>query len=172
MTEIEVYYNNKKIQNNEFITPIESENTPTINIKSYPSKIYTLLMYDPDAVKGTHIHWLIININNNNINNGKIILSYKGPAPPVKSGKHRYIFELYEQDKLIDTEDINERNVSVDVVKNKLSISNYISKIQFISENINGGRKYRTKKNIKYKTNKKSRKHKINKKRLTKRKYY
>ena len=163
MTDLEVYYNNKKIQNNEFITPIESQNMPLVKIiSSSNNKIYTLVMYDPDAVNGTHVHWLVININDNNISNGKIILSYKGPAPPPKTGKHRYIFELYEQNSRIDAEEMRERNISINNIKDKLSISNYVSKIQFISKNINGGKKY--------KTNKRCSKYKRNKKRLTKRK--
>ena len=163
MTDLEVYYNNKKIQNNEFITPIESQNMPLVKIISRSNnKIYTLVMYDPDAVNGTHVHWLVININDNNISNGKIILSYKGPAPPPKTGKHRYIFELYEQNSRIDVEEMSERNISINNIKDKLSISNYVSKIQFISKNINGGKKY--------KTNKRCSKYKRNKKRLTKRK--
>jgi phosphatidylethanolamine-binding protein (PEBP) family uncharacterized protein len=163
MTELEVYYNNKKIKNNEFITPIESQNKPIVKINStLNNKIYTLIMYDPDAVNGTHVHWLIININDNNISNGKIILSYKGPAPPPKTGKHRYIFELYEQNRMIDVEEMRERNISINTIKGNLSISKYISKIQFISENINGGKKY--------KTNKRCSKYKSRKKRMTKRK--
>lgn len=155
MTELDIYYNNKKIENNEFITPIESKNKPVVKINSNTNKIYTLIMYDPDAINGTHVHWLIININDNNINSGKIILSYKGPSPPLKTGKHRYIFELYEQNRINDIEEMTERNVSIETIKNKLSISKYISKIQFVSENISGGKKYKTiKKNKKRYTKK------------------
>ena len=60
---------------------------------------------------------------------------------------------------------MRERNISINTIKGNLSISKYISKIQFISENINGGKKYK-----KYKTNKRCSKYKSRKKRMTKRK--
>ena len=56
-------------------------------------------MHDPDSVHGDYCHWLIINIQGNNLNNGDTILPYKGPSPPPKTGVHRYIFELYKQNK-------------------------------------------------------------------------
>ena len=59
------------------------------------NKSYLLIMYDPDAVNGTYIHWLVSNIVLNDINKGTTLLDYKGPAPPPRTGKHRYIFELY-----------------------------------------------------------------------------
>ena len=54
-------------------------------------------MYDSDAVVGDYVHWLVTNISENNVKNGINVISYKGPVPPSKTGKHRYIFELYHQ---------------------------------------------------------------------------
>ena len=153
MREIEVYFNNKKIKNNDFITPSNSQIKPKVKYNFNMNKLYTLIMYDPDAINGTFIHWLVVNIKDD-INNGKIILSYKGPSPPPKTGQHRYIFELYEQDKTINIESNlvdSERSISISNIKNKLNISNYISKIQFISENESGGKKSITRNNKKYK---------------------
>jgi phosphatidylethanolamine-binding protein (PEBP) family uncharacterized protein len=156
MREIEVYFYNKKIKNNDFIRPINSQIKPKVKYNFNMNKLYTLIMYDPDAINGTFIHWLVVNIKDDT-NNGKIILSYKGPSPPPKTGEHRYIFELYEQDKRINTEtnlhDI-ERSISISNIKNKLDISNYISKIQFISKNESGGKNNSSKrKYTKYKKN-------------------
>ena len=85
---MEIYYNNKKVVNNEFLKPSETHTKPEIKFNFDYDKYYTLILYDPDAVGGTHIHWLVINILDRNINNGKTILPYKGPAPPPNSGKH------------------------------------------------------------------------------------
>ena len=60
---------------------------------------FTLIMYDPDAPSGTHIHWVVVNISGIGWNldrRGTTVCDYKGPSPPP--GKpHRYIFLLYQQ---------------------------------------------------------------------------
>jgi phosphatidylethanolamine-binding protein (PEBP) family uncharacterized protein len=157
MEELEIYYNNKKIVNDEFLKPGETQIKPNIEYNFNSNILYTLIMYDPDAVNGTHVHWLVTNIENN-INNGKILLSYQGPAPPAKTGKHRYIFELYKQAELLNVEPLEERSISINLLKNKLNLSNYISKIQFISQNESGGKNKKTKK--RRNNNKKTRRHK------------
>jgi phosphatidylethanolamine-binding protein (PEBP) family uncharacterized protein len=149
---MEVLYNGKLINNNDFLKVSETQIEPEIKLNLNPSNLYTLVLYDPDAVGGTYIHWVITNITNNNIKSGNIIIPYKGPAPPPKSGKHRYIFNLYKQNRVNNSEEINERQISIDNLREKFKISNPIYITQFISENESGGRKYRTKKK---KTNKK-----------------
>ncbi len=64
MFKLEVVYNNKKIQNNIFLSPEQSIKQPQIFLYSSSSSnsLYTLIMYDPDAINGTYIHWLITNI--------------------------------------------------------------------------------------------------------------
>ena len=154
MEELEIFYNNNKITNNEFLRPNETQIQPKIKYNFNKNKIYTLIMYDPDAVKGTIFHWIVINIKYKIIN-GKILLPYKGPAPPIMTGKHRYIFELYEQTEMLNVEIMTKRNISLNFIKKKLNLSKYISKKKFISQNDFGGKK--TKK-IKRINNKKSRK--------------
>ena len=96
-------------------------------------------MYDPDAIHGNRFHWIVVNILHD-ITNGKDLLSYSGPAPPPKTGEHHYIFELYQQDGSIDL-NLEERNISLNVVKKKLDIGNPISVVQFMSKNQTGGKK-------------------------------
>jgi phosphatidylethanolamine-binding protein (PEBP) family uncharacterized protein len=122
-------------------------NQPIVTITPNPSRYSSLIMYDPDSVKGIFIHWLVINIpiNANNINSGQVIKSYYKPSPPPKTGKHRYMFELYSHTNQlqIDTqEEINYNNVS------KLLSGNpnakLVKKLIFLSENKSqtGGKKY------------------------------
>jgi hypothetical protein len=163
---MEVVYNGVKIisQNLPYqeLPLSETINQPIVNINPNPSQYSSLIMYDPDSVKGIFIHWLVINIpiNANNINSGQIIKSYYKPSPPPKTGKHRYMFELYSHvNKLqVDTrKEINYSNVS------KLLSGNpnakLVKKLVFLSENKSqtGGKKY-----IKY----------INKRRSIRRKVY
>jgi phosphatidylethanolamine-binding protein (PEBP) family uncharacterized protein len=149
MSKIELYYNNRKVVNDEFLKPSETQIQPELKFNFDSNKLYTLIMYDPDSVSGTHIHWLVININNN-IKNGKILLPYKGPAPPPKSGKHRYIFELYEQENMLNLEPFENRIITINSLKNQLNIvDNCIAKIKFISQNESGGKSKKRKKRSK-----------------------
>jgi phosphatidylethanolamine-binding protein (PEBP) family uncharacterized protein len=141
---MEVYYNNKLVNNNEFLKPSETQVKPQIKYPFENKKLYTLLMRDPDSIHGNRFHWIVVNIFND-IKNGTDLLSYTGPAPPPKTGTHHYIFELYQQDRSIDV-NLEERNITMDFVKKILNIGQPISIIQFISKNQTGGkRKKRTK---------------------------
>ena len=155
---MEVIYNNKSIKNNQFLTVSETQIKPEIKLDVNMTKQYLLIMYDPDAVVGTYIHWIISNIKNNNINEGLDLLEYKGPAPPPKTGKHHYIFELYEQ-QTPNLNRIEERNITIKNLRSKLDLDEPINKIQFISQNESGGKIRRTRKS------KRSNKRKTNKRR-------
>ena len=142
---MEVYYNNKIVNNNELLKPSETQTKPQIKYSFENNKLYTLLMHDPDSIYGNRFHWIVANISGD-VKNGVDLLPYIGPAPPPKTGIHPYIFELYEQDRNIDV-NMEERNVPMEVVKNKLNIGEPISVIHFISKNESGGRRRKTKRN-------------------------
>ena len=153
---MEIIYNNKPIKNNQFLKVNETQIKPEIKLNVDREKTYTLIMYDPDAVMGTYIHWIVSNIKDNDIKKGTNILIYKGPAPPVKTGKHRYIFELYHQ-LSSESDSIKERNISIENLKKILNLDKPIYKIQFISQNDNGGRrKTKRAKNVRRKSRRRS----------------
>lgn len=154
---MEVIYNYKPIINNELLKVSETQNKPEIKINKNTNKSYLLIMYDPDAAMGTYIHWILSDIKSNHANLGRDVISYKGPAPPPKTGKHRYIFELYNQEMPI-MNPIEERNISIESLRKKLNLTEPINKIQFKSKNENGGKRRRTR-------NKKSRKSRKTKRR-------
>lgn len=155
---MEVTYNNKPIKNNDFLKVSETQLKPEIKFSFDRFKKYLLVMYDPDAFGGTHVHWIVANINNNDINNGYNLLDYKGPAPPPKTGKHRYIFELYEQPIKENSTSIEERNISIEDLRKILGLHEPIYKIKFISQNESGGNIKRKIRKTCKKKNKKSRK--------------
>lgn len=133
---MEIYYNNSKIRKNQFLEPSETQKQPIIRFPFNRNKFYTLIMHDPDSIYGTMIHWTIVNISEN-INNSDIILQYKGPSPPPKTGKHHYKFAIYEQLNKISIHNyINERTIDIFKFKKLLGIGNIvpISKFQFISK--------------------------------------
>lgn len=154
---MEVIYNNKTIKNNEFLKVNKTQVKPKIALNVDSSKTYLLIMYDPDAFGGTHVHWIVNNINDNDINTGVNMIDYKGPAPPPKTGKHRYIFELYEQ-PFNKTGIVEERSISIENLRNKLNLGSPIYKIQFISQNERTNNDCRKTYKMYKKKNKKSRK--------------
>lgn len=145
---MEVIYNKKSIANNEYLKVSETQSKPQIKYISDPLKLYTLIMYDPDTVNGTYVHWIVSNIKGDDLNNGNIIIPYKGPSPPPKTGKHRYIFELYSQSSKMDRFTNQERSISIDALREKmrLSINDLLYKKQFISQNSSGGKKTKLRK--------------------------
>lgn len=153
---MEVFYNGKIIKNNQFLKISETQIEPQIKLNMKENKLYTLILYDPDAVGGTYIHWTIVNITNNDIKTGNIVIPYKGPAPPSKTGKHHYIFNLYEQNGENKIGEINERHIEISNLTNKVGVKDPIYEIQFISENKVGGRKQKKTKKRKSKKTKKS----------------
>ena len=146
---MEVFYNEKIIKDGEFLKVSETQLEPKIKLNVNRNDLYTLVLYDPDAVKGTYIHWVKVNITNNDIKTGNIIIPYKGPAPPANSGKHRYIFGLYKQNGENIIEPINERQMTLDKLENMLKVDNPIIETNFISQNESGGRKRKRKTNKK-----------------------
>lgn len=153
---MEVFYNGNLIKDNEFLKLTDTQIEPQIKLNVNPNSLYTLIVYDPDAIVGNYIHWIIVNITNNDIKTGNILIPYKGPSPPPKTGKHHYIFELYKQNRENKLVNITERTMPINLLRNKLEISIPIYITKFISENKNGGKKTKTK----IKKNKKTRKNK------------
>jgi len=93
----------------------ENINPPLI-IEDVPEKAKSLVLIvdDPDAPMGIFTHWLLWNIppDINEIKEGELpkgairglndfgTLDYGGPCPP--SGVHRYFFNLYALDEVLD----------------------------------------------------------------------
>lgn len=135
-----------KIVSGQYLTPLQTRDVPIIKYNAEPGKLYTIIMHDPDAVGGDYIHFLDINIPNNNITNGQILLYYKGPSPPPKSGIHRYIFLLFEQLDRINYQKMSERNMPISKIKTMFNFGEPLASAMFTSKNMSGGKKTRSKK--------------------------
>ena len=139
---MEIYYKDRFLnKNNIFLTVQESDIKPRIKLNIIPNKIYTLVMFDPDAVGGNKIHWLITNIIDGNITNGNEIIKYKGPDPPYGSGKHHYVLCLLEQPNIISVHDLKFNSRFIELKDLFTKINFYKKKIKiydlkyFVSEN-------------------------------------
>jgi Raf kinase inhibitor-like YbhB/YbcL family protein len=97
--------------------------SPALIIKDIPkeAKSLALIVDDPDAPRGTWVHWVVfdlplINRIEENSTLGKQGRNdsgrndYAGPCPP--SGTHRYFFKIYALDKML--------NLSEGITKQKL----------------------------------------------------
>jgi phosphatidylethanolamine-binding protein (PEBP) family uncharacterized protein len=91
---MEIVYPTFTVSNNK--TDVSSTSMVP-NIKLNPLRLSTLIMYDPDAIIPSWIHYLVINIPNGDISKGDVVLPYAGPTPPPGTGVHHYIFEQLEQ---------------------------------------------------------------------------
>ena len=136
-----IRYKNGLVANN-FFTPEQTLYEPIVSFKGLTTnKLYSLIMADPNAVGGNRIHWLVVNISDSNLKNGKILLEYKGPAPPQGSGIHNYIFLLYEQPESILLGQ-DERQIDLNSLLKKLGLNEVksIYTVKFQSKNMKGGK--------------------------------
>jgi Raf kinase inhibitor-like YbhB/YbcL family protein len=92
-----------------------SDTSPALHIEGVPpeAKSIVLIVDDPDAPGGLFTHWLLWNIDPNNLTMGEGSAptgvcgtndfgksGYGGPCPP--SGMHRYFFKVFSLDRQLD----------------------------------------------------------------------
>jgi Raf kinase inhibitor-like YbhB/YbcL family protein len=92
--------------------------SPPLTVEEAPKNTVSLalLMHDPDAVGKDFLHWAIWNISpetteiDENATPAGAVLgmnsrkknTYIGPCPPINTGTHRYIFDLFALDTSLD----------------------------------------------------------------------
>ncbi|MFH1162400.1 MAG: YbhB/YbcL family Raf kinase inhibitor-like protein [Candidatus Jorgensenbacteria bacterium] len=90
---------------------------PFLEIKNTPEGTvsFALVVDDPDAPRGTWIHWLVWNIDpktqyisEDNLPSDAVqgktsagYVKYSGPCPPRGDKPHRYVFSLYALDTML-----------------------------------------------------------------------
>lgn len=100
--------------------------SPQLGFVDVPAeaKSLALIFHDPDAVSGDFTHWLVWNISpsarelaenyaGEGASQGKTDFGrpgYGGPCPTTGTGTHRYIFELYALDTVLDIPDSTTRD--------------------------------------------------------------
>lgn len=92
------------------LTPTQVKDPPTnVSWTTEPGALYTLCMTDPDApsrqaprYREWH-HWLVVNIPENRIADGKTLSQYVGSGPPKGTGLHRYVYLAFKQPGPLNT---------------------------------------------------------------------
>ncbi len=72
---------------------------PHVSYSSPQNELYTLIIWDPDSLTPSFLHWLVINIPEDKVDQGETIVDYMPPTPP--SGTHRYYVGLYKQPMIL-----------------------------------------------------------------------
>ena len=93
-SQIHLYFHNYEIRNQELIPIKITSSIPDITFPIHRNKLYTLIIYDPDAPKSPFLHWLKVNISD--YSNGNSLVPYMAPNPPNHE-IHNYIIEIFEQ---------------------------------------------------------------------------
>lgn len=153
---MQVFYNEQEIKPNSYLEKQKAQGEPKVILREKVIEPSTLIMYDPDAVGGTYLHWIVQDYFSPE--KKKVILPYRGPAPPKGTGVHNYIFSLLNNITIPST--FNERKVgnTNELTSGKEPIETF----SFKSSTPDGGKQRK-----KTKTCKKSRR-KIKKKRQSK----
>lgn len=90
---MQVFYNGEEIKPNSYLEKQLAQKEPEIKLGENQPESTTLIMYDPKAVGGTYLHWMVQDYSSSE--KRRIILPYQGPAPPKGTGVHDYIFSLF-----------------------------------------------------------------------------
>lgn len=103
---MEVKFGSIVIEPNELISHDLAQNILMLHTYNL-SGLSTILIYDSDApypeepTKSPLIHYLRMNIENNKLDTGDILMSYIPPNPPTDSHPHKYTINIYKQNKYI-----------------------------------------------------------------------
>jgi phosphatidylethanolamine-binding protein (PEBP) family uncharacterized protein len=112
-----ITYSDYEISHNEQLNKYILRPSPTIKFSGNKDKYYTICMVDLDEPSPNNPalsewrHWLVINIPGNGIINDRVgdqITPYQSPDPVT--GKHRYMFKLYEQSDIFSIKIDEKRN--------------------------------------------------------------
>ncbi|CAG2107976.1 unnamed protein product, partial [Medioppia subpectinata] len=116
--------NNITVNLGTHLTPAQTSQQPAVEWPTVQCALYTLALVDLDApsradpIYRNVRHWLVMNIPGKQISYGNIIAGFVGPAPPVGTGVHRYVFLVYEQKQgYIEPpprDDVNRHNFSME----------------------------------------------------------
>jgi len=130
---LSVQYGDLKVNLGNELTPTQVKNPPKISWDADSNKFYVLCMTDPDApsrkdpkFREWH-HYLVANIPGSDISKGDVLSDYVGSGPPKDTGKHRYVFLIYEQPGKLTFDEKRLTNSSGDG-RGKFSIRNFAKK--------------------------------------------
>jgi phosphatidylethanolamine-binding protein (PEBP) family uncharacterized protein len=95
--------------------------SPNISYRANTSDdLYSLVIWDPDAPNPSFLHWMVVNIPEDQILSGTTIQPYHPPTPP--SGTHRYYVGLFKQKNPIQPSFPSRTGFSIDSFVNQYDL--------------------------------------------------
>ncbi|KAJ0172956.1 hypothetical protein K1T71_011132 [Dendrolimus kikuchii] len=85
------------------LTPEQVKGVPNLQWNANSNRLYTVVFCDPDAPSReapdgrSFLHWLVINIPDEDVDEGDTIVNILNSHPEPETGFHRYVFLVYEQ---------------------------------------------------------------------------
>ncbi|XP_039441961.1 protein D2-like isoform X2 [Culex pipiens pallens] len=102
------YKSGREAEGGNRLTPTQTRSIPSITFNANDRSFYSLIMTDPDAPSRDDpkhrefVHWIVGNIQGNDLERADTIVEYFGAAPPKGTGLHRFVFLLYEHSERLD----------------------------------------------------------------------
>ncbi|CAB3256900.1 unnamed protein product [Arctia plantaginis] len=129
------------VNGGNLLTPALSKIKPIVAWNTDPNQFYTLVMIDPDAPSRHNPrfrewqHWLVGNVPGSEVSQGVVLSDYIGPAPPLGSGLHRYVFLAckqphnlsFDEPRLSKSSSVNRTLFSVVNFANKYNLSDPVA---------------------------------------------
>jgi phosphatidylethanolamine-binding protein (PEBP) family uncharacterized protein len=128
------YANGATVNGGNELTPTQVKDIPVeIDWPVEEGALYTLCMTDPDAPSRVNPkyrewhHWLVVNIPQTRVAEGKTLSEYVGSGPPKGTGLHRYVFLVFKQPGPLETDEKKLTNRSGEG-RGQFSIKNFAKK--------------------------------------------
>lgn len=135
---------NHTVEYGNELSPAAVTAEPEVDFWAEPDSWYLLSMVDPDASPQNtqFLHWLVGNIQGNDVSSGDVLAEYVGSGPPPGFGLHRYVFLLYKQpgnitfdEPALDTTSVEgRRNFSMSKFSGNYSLGDPIALNFFVAQ--------------------------------------
>ncbi|XP_037821553.1 protein D2-like [Lucilia sericata] len=99
-----------KVKMGNELQPKQVKDQPQLTWNAEQGSLYTLLMTDLDPPSRKEptlrevLHWLVVNIPGNRINEGQVLAEYMSSGPEEGTDLHRYVFLIFKQAGKITTD--------------------------------------------------------------------
>lgn len=125
---LKILYNeqNVPVYRGNVVKPAEASQKPSVSFKSRPEDLWTLVLTTPDGTTNEveRIHWIVGNIEGNDLSTGEELCQHIQPLPFEGLGYLRYVFVLYKQESRIDYAEL----------KKTLESTRYFSTLKFYTK--------------------------------------
>lgn len=110
-----IMFGAQEVQNGAVIAQETTEQPFSFQIDANPNQLFTVIMYDINAVVPAYIHYMYINVRNNDPLTGNEFYSYEPARPPPGTGRHEYVVLAGQQREFIQPVPVHEERDGHDI---------------------------------------------------------